>query len=192
MIRRPILTRILLLCLLLAASGVDRLSPIRSAFAQSPSPSLEYQVKAAFLYQFFKFVEWPPQAFDATNQIICVGVVNGGPMATALQSVDGKEAKGRRVVVRRFTEPEDLEFCHILFISSGMEGRLGEILERLKGTSTLTVSDIDGFARRGGMINFIMVENKIQFEINVETAEKANLQISSHLLRLARIVPRGR
>ena len=164
--------------------------PIRITHAQ-PSP-IEYRVKAAFLYQFFKFVEWPSQAFHATNQTICIGVVDGGPMANALQSVEGKEAKGRRVVIKRFKEPEELEFCHILFISSGMEDRMGEILDRLKGTSTLTVSDIDGFARRGGMINFITVENKIQFEINVEAAERAKLQISSHLLRLARIVSGGR
>lgn len=190
MIRRPVLTRIVLLCLFVAASGVDGLGPIGSAFAQPPP--LEYQVKAAFLYQFFKFVEWPPQAFHATNKIICVGVVNGGPITSALQSVEGKVAKGRPVAVKRFKEPQELEFCHILFISSEMEDRLAEILERLKGTSTLTVSDIDGFARRGGMINFILVDNKIQLEINVENAEKANLQISSHLLRLARIVPRER
>lgn len=188
--RRPLLIRILLVCLLLMVSSVDGMLPIRITHAQ-PSP-IEYRVKAAFLYQFFKFVEWPSQAFHATNQTICIGVVDGGPMANALQSVEGKEAKGRRVVIKRFKEPEELEFCHILFISSGMEDRMGEILDRLKGTSTLTVSDIDGFARRGGMINFITVENKIQFEINVEAAERAKLQISSHLLRLARIVSGGR
>lgn len=190
MIRRCILTHSLLVCLLLMASGVDGVRPISSANAQS-SP-LEYQVKAAFLYQFFKFVEWPANAFNATHNIICIGVVDGGPMASALQPIEGKEAKGRRVVIKRFKELKDLEFCHILFISSGMEGRLAEILDQLRGTSTLTVSDIDGFARRGGMINLITVEDKIQFEINVDAAERAKLQISSHLLRLARIVPGGR
>lgn len=190
MIRRCILTHSLLVCLLLMASGVDGVRPISSANAQS-SP-LEYQVKAAFLYQFFKFVEWPANAFSATHNIICIGVVDGGPMASALQSIEGKEAKGRRVVIKRFKELKDLEFCHILFISSGMEGRLAEILDQLRGTSTLTVSDIDGFARRGGMINLITVEDKVQFEINVDAAERAKLQISSHLLRLARIVPGGR
>lgn len=169
---------------------MDGVRPLSSAHAQ-PLP-LEYQVKAVFLYQFLKFVEWPPQAFHATNQTICIGVVDDGSMSSALQSVEGKEAKGRRVVVKRFKKLEDLEFCHILFISSGLEGRMTEILDRLRGTSTLTVSDIDGFARRGGMINFITVENKIQFEINVDAAERAKLQISSHLLRLARIVPEGR
>lgn len=188
--RRPLLTRILLLCILLVASIVDGVHPIRITHAQ-PSP-LEYQVKAAFLYHFFKFVEWPPEAFPATNQTICIGVVDDGLMASTLQSIEGKEAKGRRVVVKRFKGLENSEFCHILFIGSGMEGRLAEILDQLRGTSTLTVSDIDGYARRGGMINFIIVEDKVQFEINVDAAERAKLQISSHLLRLARIVRGGR
>lgn len=156
--------------------------------ADAQSPPLEYQVKAAFLYQFSKFVEWPPQAFHNNQYTICIGVVDGGPMVNALQSIDGKETKGRRVTVKRFKAPEELEFCHILYISPTMEGRLAAILDRLKGSSMLTVSDISEFARRGGMINLITVADKIQFEINVDVAEKANLQISSHLLRLARIV----
>ncbi|MDE2058646.1 MAG: YfiR family protein [candidate division NC10 bacterium] len=171
------------------ASGADG---VRLNKAHAQSLPLEYQVKAAFLYQFSKFVEWPAQAFRTSQYTICIGVIDGGPMASALQSIEGKEAKGRRVVVKRFKGLEDLEFCHILYISSVMESHLAEILNQLKETSTLTVSDIDGFARRGGMINLIMVEGKIQFEINVEAAERAKLQISSHLLRLARIVPGGR
>jgi len=176
---------VIVLCLLSITGGTDGLHP-HGADAQSPP--LEYQVKAAFLYQFSKFVEWPPQAFQNNQYTICIGVVDGGPMVSALQSIEGKETKGRRVAVKRFKTPEELAFCHILYVSPAMESRLAAILERLKGTSTLTVSDIRGFARRGGMINLITIEDKIQFEINVETAEKANLQISSHLLRLARIV----
>ncbi len=175
----------MLLCLLVTVGGVDGLFPDRTYAQLSP---LEYQVKAAFLYQFSKFVEWPSQAFRTSQYTICIGVVDGGPMAGALQSIEGKETKGRRVVVKQFKTPEELEFCHILYISPALAGRLAEILDRLEGTSTLTVSDISGFARRGGMINLITVDNKIQFEINVDAAERANLQISSHLLRLARIV----
>lgn len=188
--RRRIFTRILLLCLVLMVGGVHEAFRTGRAHAQ-PLP-LEYQVKAAFLYQFIKFIEWPPQAFRAPNHTICIGVVDGSPISSALQAVEGKEAKGRRVVVKRFKTLEDLDFCHILFISTSMEGRVAEILERLKGTSTLTVSEIDGFARRGGIINLITVEDKVQFEINVEAAGRANLQISSHLLRLARIVSERR
>lgn len=175
----------MLLCFLTIVGGVDGLFPERT-YAQTSV--LEYQVKAAFLYQFSKFVEWPPQTFSTSQYTICIGAVDGGPMAGALQSIEGKETKGRRVVVRRFKAPEELEFCHILYIGAAMANRLPEILDRLKGTSTLTVSDIDRFARRGGMINLITVEDKIRFEINVEAAERAKLQISSQLLKLARIV----
>lgn len=188
--KRRIFAPILLLCLVLTAGGVNEAFRAGSAHAQ-PAP-LEYQVKAAFLYQFIKFIEWPPQAFRLPNQTICIGVVDGSPISGALQAVEGKEVKGRRVVVKRFKTPEELEFCHILFISAAMADHVPEILERLKGTSTLTVSEIDGFARRGGIINLITVEDKVQFEINVEAAGRANLQISSHLLRLARIVSEGR
>ncbi|HWQ68453.1 MAG TPA: YfiR family protein [Patescibacteria group bacterium] len=175
----------MLLCLLVTVGGVDGLFPDRTYAELSP---LEYQVKAAFLYQFSKFVEWPAQAFRTSQYTICIGVVDGGPMAGALQSIEGQESKGRRVVVKQFKTPENLEFCHILYISPALASRLAEILDQLNGTSTLTVSDISGFARRGGMINLITVDDKIQFEINVDAAERANLQISSHLLRLARIV----
>lgn len=179
-----------LLWLLLIVGGINGLSSVRNASAQSIP--LEYQVKAAFLYQFSKFIEWPTHAFDATRNTLCIGVLTGGPMASALQSIEGKETKGRRVVVKRLTADDEIELCHILFIGRETEGRLTDILSRLKGTSTVTVSDIDGFATRGGMINLIMVDNKVQFEINVTAVERAKLQFSSHLLRLAKIVSEER
>lgn len=177
--------RVALLLITMLAGSVE--GGALPAEAASPPP-LEYQVKAAFLYQFIKFIEWPPQTFQATRETVVVGVLGESLMTSALPPIEGKEAKGRRVVVKQFKGVEELEFCHVLFISSSAEGHLGSILKTLKGSSTLTVSDMDGFARRGGMINFIVVENKIQFEINVEAAERANLKISSQLLRLARVV----
>lgn len=172
----------LLIALLVAGFVGGGMLPAEPA---SPPP-LEYQVKAAFLYQFIKFVEWPPQALS--HNTIIIGVLSDGPMASALASIEGKEAKGRTVVVKRFKGLDDLEFSHILFISPGAAGHLREIRKRLGGSSTLEVSDVEGFARGGGMINFIMVEDKIHFEINVEAAEQAHLKISSQLLKLATIV----
>lgn len=149
-------------------------------------PPLEYQIKAAFLYQFIKFVEWPPQALrDST---ITIGVLGESPISGALADIEGQEVKGRTVVVKRFKGPADLEFTHILFLSSEAAGRLKEIGNRLASSGTLVVSDVEGFARNGGMINFIKIDNKIRFEINIEAAERAHLKISSQLLKLARIV----
>lgn len=149
---------------------------------------LEYEVKAAFLYQFIKFVEWPPEAFFDYPATIVIGVLGDSPIAEALAAVEGKEAKGRTVVVKRFKGLDDLEFSHILFISPEAAGHLKEIRKKLSYASTLEVSEVEGFARGGGMVNFITVENRIRFEINVEPAERAGLKISSQLLKLARIV----
>lgn len=181
--RRSLLLHITLaLALLMAIIGGDKV-PLGEA--ASPPP-LEYQVKAAFLYQFVNFVEWPPHALR--NHTIIIGVLGDSPIAEALTAIEGEEAKGRTVTVKRFKELDDLEFVHILFISPDATGRLKEIRKRLAGSSTLEVSEVAGFARNGGMINFITVGNKIRFEINVEAAEQARLKISSQLLKLAKIM----
>ena len=179
---------ILLMTACVAASGGVSADP-------DPSIPLEYRVKAAFLYRFVKFVEWPGEALPDTHNTITIGVLGEGDIYAALESlVEGKQAKGRKLVIQQFREPEDLEFCHVLFIgrseknSEQEESRLKEILKGLKGSSTLTVGEAEGFAQIGGMINFIIVESKVRFEINVGAAREANLKISSKLLRLARIV----
>lgn len=180
--RRAIRWVAILLALLVAALVGGGISPAEAA---SPPP-LESQVKAAFLYQFTKFVEWPPQALR--DNTIIIGVLGDSPVADALAAIEGQEAKGRTVVVKRFKGLDELEFAHILFLSPDAAGHLKEIQKRLEHSSTLLVSDVEGFARSGGMINFIMVGNKIRFEINVEAAEQARLRISSQLLKLARII----
>lgn len=156
--------------------------PVESA---SPPP-LEYHVKAAFLYQFINFVEWPPYALH--DHTITIGVLGDSPIADALAAVEGRGPKGLTVTVTRFKGLDDLRSADILFISPEATGRLQAIRHRLGGSSTLEVSEVEGFARNGGMINFITVGNKIRFEINVDAAEQARLKISSHLLKLARIV----
>lgn len=187
MIGRRIFTRMMLLCLLLMASGVDGVRPISSTHAQSLP--LEYQVKAAFLYQFSKFVEWPTNAFETSESPLVIGILGADPIADAmLSSIEGKEVRGHRVVVKQARSVEELTKHHVLFITSGSVDRMTETLRTLKGTSVLTVSEVEGFAGRGGMIGFITIENKIKFEINPGAAQRANLKISSQLLKLAKIV----
>jgi hypothetical protein len=153
------------------------------------SPPGEYEVKAAFLYNFAKFVEWPAEAFDDADAPLTIGVLGEDPFGDTLeQTVKGKTANGRKLAIRRFHKVRDLQPCHILFISSSEKRHLSEILDRLKGSSVLTVGEVEGFAKRGGVINFFVEDNRIRFEVNVDAAKRAKLKMSSKLLRLARIV----
>ena len=160
----------------------------RLAWAQSDSPS-EYQVKAAFLYNFAKFVEWPLDAFPDPNSPIIFGIVGDDPFDGELNAmISEKSLSGRRFVVRRFRRGEDLRHCHVLFISASEKKFLKLILVSVRGSSILTVADADGFTRQGGMIGFVLEENRVRFEINPLAAERSQLKISSRLLALARIV----
>ena len=158
------------------------------AWAQSDSPS-EYQVKAAFLYNFAKFVEWPADAFPDTNSPIIFGIVGDDPFEGELAGmIAQKSLSGRKFVVRRFRRTEDLRQCHILFISVSERKFVPQILRSVHGSSILTVADTDGFVRQGGMIGLVLVENRVRLEVNPQLAERSHLKISSKLLALARIV----
>jgi hypothetical protein len=153
-----------------------------------PASAPEYEVKAAFIYNFAKFVEWPEGAFSSGNAAINLCVTDEGPSMKAFESVRGKTVKGREIVVGQCDEIQDIAACHILFVSSSGKKRPGQVLEAVKGRRILTVGDEKGFARLGGIINFITVDNKISFEINPDAAKRAGLEISSKLLKLAEIV----
>lgn len=156
------------------------------ARAQSPS---EYQVKAVFLYNFAKFIEWPPEAPPEAHDPIIIGIVGKDPFGVLLeQIVNGKTVDRRSLAVKRFKRGDDLRGCHILFISSSEKEHLRAILDSLKGASVLTVGETEGFARRGGVINFVLEDNKVHFEINVDAAARARVKISSKLLSLARVL----
>ena len=158
------------------------------AWAQADSPS-EYQVKAAFLYNFAKFVEWPLDAFPDPNSPIIFGIVGDDPFEGELTGmIAQKSLSGRKFVVRRFRRTEDLRQCHILFISLSERKFLPQILRSVQGSSILTVADTDGFVRQGGMIGLVLVENRVRLEVNPQLAERSHLKISSKLLALARIV----
>lgn len=151
-------------------------------------PHYEYQVKAAFLYNFAKFIEWPDAAFDDTTSPFIIGVLGEDPFGITLeQAVSGKTIRGRKLVIRRFIRGQ-LVNAHILFISSSEEKNLGQILENMRGSNILTVGNMERFARGGGAINFVMKGNKVRFEINIAAAERVGLKINSRLLRLAKIV----
>ncbi len=162
--------------------------------ARAPAPAqvnrtTEYQVKAAFLLNFIQFIEWPSDAFGDANGPIVVGVLGDDPFGEILEQTFRNEIvqeKGLRVV--RSQHVEDLAGCHLLFVSRSERARVGEIIAELRSRPVVTVSEISGFARRGGVINFYVDGNKIRFEINADAAEKKGVRISSQLLKRSRVV----
>lgn len=157
--------------------------------AGEASPSLEYRVKAAFLFNFAKFVEWPPGAFSSPTSPILISVLGTDPFGDILaETVRDKTINGRRIVVERSDDVERVKTCHIVFISQSEEERLGSILSHLEHSYALTVSEMERFVHMGGGINLITEKEKVRFEINVAPAERAGLRISSKLLNLATVV----
>ncbi len=158
--------------------------------AQQSNPT-EYQVKAAYLYNFGKFVEWPAKV-TAASDFFSICVLGEDPFGSTFDAtIAGESINGKKVVVKRITKPQEAVSCRILFISSSEESRLKEILAALDDTSVLTVSDISQFTRRGGMIRFVMEANRVRFEVNLTTAEHAGLTLSSQLLKVAISVRRS-
>jgi hypothetical protein len=157
----------------------------RRALAQEPN---EAQVKAAFLFNFVKFVEWPAEAFNNSDAPIIVGVLGDDPSCSAIdQTINGKTANGRRLAIRRFLNANSLTYCHLLFIGYSQKNNLEKILAAA-GPGVLTIGETDRFTRVGGIINFAIVNSKVRFEINQAAAEKAGLKISAKLLSLARVI----
>jgi hypothetical protein len=151
----------------------------------------EYEVKAAFLYNFARFVEWPRDAPGEDGAFV-VTVLGRDPFGSVLDdTLRGKTIDGKRVVVRRALRSEDVGRSHILFISDSEKDRLPEILKGLDAAPVLTVGEMSQFAERGGVIRFKLDQERIRLEINVAAAERSRLKISSQLLKLARIVGPG-
>jgi len=149
----------------------------------------EYQVKAAFLYNFAKFVEWPAQVFKTSQDPIVVCVLGQNPFGNALEeAIRGKSVEGRGFAFRQVADAEEASVCQILFVSSSEGKHFRALYPSLKQAGILTVGETQGFAANGGMINFKLDGGHVRFEINVGAAEHAQLQISSKLLSLAQIV----
>lgn len=156
-----------------------------SAQTRSPRDYDESEIRVGFLYNFALFTEWPEGAFGASTAPFVFCVLGDDPFGPALDPVEGRTAKGRMIEVRRFDGLEDLDECHILFISSSERERLADVVEFLGSSSVLTVGEMEDFAERGGIINLIITRNKLRFEINLEAGDRAGLQLSSQLLNLA-------
>jgi uncharacterized protein DUF4154 len=158
--------------------------------AQKSGPT-ENQVKSAYLYNFGKFVEWPAKATSVGEffPICALGDDNFG--STLETTIAGESINGKKVLVKRVAKPQDALSCRILFISSSQQSRVKEILAELDNTSVLTVSDMPEFTQLGGMIQFVVEANKVRFEVNLTSAERTGLTLSSELLKVAINVKRS-
>lgn len=173
-----------LLCfLLLLGSG-------RSLPAQTPAAVGEHELKAAYLFNFTQFVEWPAEAFATPEEPFVIGLLgNTSALKDFLEGlVSGEKVQGRPLVVKHYKNVGEVKTPHILFIQENRKERLAWILKRLRGRNILTVNDTEIFLQRGGIIRLKTLDNKIQVEINQENASKAKLKISAKLLKLAEIV----
>jgi len=150
---------------------------------------LEYKVKAGFLFNFAKFVQWPGNDSTLTNAFR-IGVLDDGEALAVLETaLAGKTVQGRTIEVRGFKPTDDLKQCEMLFFARSQEGHYHGLLKSLGEAPVLTVSEVKDFARNGGCINFVQVGENIRFVVNLKRAEAAGLKISSKLASMATIVP---
>lgn len=156
-----------------------------SAMAEGPSES---QVKAAFLFNFAKFIDWPAGAFAGPGDLFVFGVLGDDPVGDSVQQLTGKTVQGRTVAVRRYESLRDVTACHVLYIARSDLDEADAVTAALRGRPVLLVADDEQFARRGGMINFVLERNKVGFEINAEAMKRAKLSANAQILKLARTV----
>ena len=151
------------------------------------SPPMEYQIEAAYIYNFAKFVDWPAQAFASKNAPMVIGVLGDNVFGGSLERIiNGREINGHQLQFEKFDSATEITNCQVLFISASEKSHLSKILGQLRGANILTVGETDNFIGDGGMIYlFIDEENKVRFQINNDAAKKAGLTISSKLLSLA-------
>jgi hypothetical protein len=152
----------------------------------------EYQVKAVFLFNFTHFVEWPPQTFTSPGEPYVIGILGDDPFGAHLDDVIRNEHIGEHpLVVRRFRRAEDIGDCQMLFIGRSESAGFGQVVARLDHRPVLVVSEIEGSAEHGAMIQFATESSHVRLRINADAARGAGLVISSKLLHLAEIVSPG-
>ncbi len=181
------------------------LALITSAASESAKYK-EYEIKAAFMYNFLKFVDWPAHKDAVNDKEIIISILGKAPFGDTLKSIEGKSVDDKKVVIKKFKGIEELEKSgekdndklhpeieairksHLLFICPSEKRHIREILGSVKNHNVLTVADTEGFLEAGGIINFLMEENKVHFEVNMTAAKNTGLEIRSKLLRLAKRV----
>ena len=163
----------------------------QSAVAQPQSePKGEYALKAVFLYNFCRFIDWPKSAFASPNEPIVIGVIGEDPFGSLLkEAVQGETSRGRAIQIEHYSKPDAIGHCHLLFVSHSEAGRTEKILSSVSGKSVVTVGETDAFLDRGGMIALTADKNRVRLHINPSLLRAASLDVSSKLLRVAEVKP---
>jgi hypothetical protein len=150
---------------------------------------VEYPLKLAFLYNFTKFVDWPPDSYRGAGAPLAICIVGRDPFSPESEGdLRTRIVASHPVKVLNLKSTDTLSVCHMVFIPATEKGQINKIVRDLKGSSTLTVGETEGFAELGGIINLAVEENRVRFEVNQLAAQRAGLKISSKLLSLAKIV----
>jgi len=150
------------------------------------------------LYNFINFVDWPKEKVTDSNNLITIGIIGTDPFGKAFEPLKNKQAKGKKVIIKRFislkeSEKSDNQIqairkCHLLFVCRSEKQQLRKIINIVKDHSVLLVGDMNDFLESGGIVNFVIENQKVRFEINNNAAKQAKLNIRSKLLRLAKKV----
>ncbi len=159
-----------------------------SSQAQTPTRR-EYDLKAAMLYRLLDYVDWPDEVFSDSSRSNSLEICFFGsvPFPQSLEALEGKTVQGRKVRVRRLTDPAEAQHCRVLWIAAADREKLPALLSQIGTQPTLTVSDVEGFTQQGGMVNLVAEQNRVLLEINREAAKRARLGFSSQVLRLAKL-----
>ena len=159
------------------------------ALGTQAQSATEYQVKAAFLFNFAKFVEWPADAFASADAPLQICVLGQDPFGHDFeQAIEEKTVIGHRLEIIHPSGLPQAKACQIIFVAASEGPHLREILRALRGASVLTVGDSAGFARMGGIINFVLDDSRVRFEINLQAADRAHVKLSARLLMVARLI----
>jgi hypothetical protein len=163
--------------------------PLAERARSADQAPTEYQVKAAYLFNFLKFVEWPEEPGADPHGKWVIGFVGDSPIGDELaRIVEGKNVLGRELQVKKMQAADNLRGCNILFISESEKKRVPALLTALRGSSVLTVADMGNFIEAGGMVQFQMEDARVRLSIDVGATERARLKVSSKLLALAKVV----
>lgn len=148
----------------------------------------DYKLKAAYIYQFTKFTHWPKSAFEDVNASIHICVLGKNPFGNSLKSFSGRKSQNRNLQVEYYKLIENVDNCHVVYISKSEQNKLPVILKHLSKVPVLSVSDIENFAQRGGIVGFVAKKRKVGIEINVGSSRLADLSLSSKLLEVAKLI----